>query len=318
MDRPSGHPGRSRGGDRPRRDKAAFGHAEPSGRFRRERRSGANAGRGPTRSRPDGSRGAAGADRPGAGWDHVAAWYDRLIGEAGSDYHRNVILPTALRLLDPQPGERFLDLCCGQGVLSRLLLEHSPAAILAVDASPLLIAAAKQRGHDPRVRYIVRDARRLGPLADGSFDAAACVMAVQDLDGIDELFMEMARALRPDGRAVLVMMHPCFRIPRQSEWGWDDAKRTQYRRIDRYAAPLTIPIATHPGAAPGQQTFFHHRPLADYINALGRAGLAIVAAEEPLTHRRAAPGGHSRGENRAAEEIPVFLGLKAVKVPGTA
>src|SRR5512143_3212474 len=61
------------------------------------------------------------ADR---GWDHVAAWYDRLIGDEGSDYHRNVIIPTALRLLDVQPGERLLDLCCGQGVLTRAVLER--------------------------------------------------------------------------------------------------------------------------------------------------------------------------------------------------
>ncbi len=252
---------------------------------------------------------------PARGWDHVAAWYDQLVGDEGSDYHRHVILPAALRLLDPQPGERVLDLCCGQGVLARLLLERAVGFVLAVDASPKLIAAAKTRGpRDPRVRYVVRDARRLNHLADGSFDAAALVMAVQDLEEIEPVFAGLGRALHPRGRTAVIMMHPCFRIPRQSEWGWDVAKRTQYRRVDRYATPLTIPIATHPGAAPGQQTFFYHRPLADYLNALGRAGLAVVAGEEPLTHRQSQPGGHSRGEHRAALEFPVFLALKAVRL----
>jgi ubiquinone/menaquinone biosynthesis C-methylase UbiE len=251
----------------------------------------------------------------GRGWDHVAAWYDKLVGEEGSDYHRNVILPVALRLLDPKPGERILDLCCGQGVLARLLLERNVGFVLGVDASPRLIAAAKQRGpRDGHVRYVVRDARRLDHLADGTFDAAALVMAVQDLEEIEPVFAGLARALRPGGRAVLVMMHPCFRIPRQSDWEWDQAKRTQYRRVDRYATPMSIPIATHPGAEPGQQTLFFHRPLADIINALGRAGLAVVAAEEPLTHRQSEPGGRSRGENRAAWEFPVFLALKVVKL----
>jgi SAM-dependent methyltransferase len=252
---------------------------------------------------------------PARGWDHLAAWYDKLVGEEGSDYHRNVILPAALRLLEPKPGERLLDLCCGQGVLARRLLEHDVEFVLGVDASPRLIAAARQRGRrDARLRYVVRDARRLDHLADGTFDGAALVMAVQDLEEVEPVFAGLARALRPGGRAVLVLMHPCFRIPRQSEWGWDHAKKTEYRRLDRYATPLRIPIATHPGADPGQQTFFYHRPLADIVNALGRAGLAVVACEEPLTHRQSQPGGHSRGENRAAREFPVFLGLKAVKL----
>ena len=249
------------------------------------------------------------------GWDQVAAWYDKLVGDEGSDYHQHVLLPAALRLLDPQPGERILDLCCGQGVLVRRLLEHNVGFVLGVDASPKLIAAAKARGpDDPRVRYVVRDARRLDKLADGTFDAAALVMAVQDLEEFDPVSGEVARALRPHGRAVLIMMHPCFRIPRQSEWGWDAVKRTQYRRIDRYATPLSIPIATHPGRAAGQQTLFYHRPLADYLNALGRAGVAVVACEELLTHRKSQPGGHIRGENRAAQEFPIFLALKGVKL----
>jgi len=244
----------------------------------------------------------------------VASWYDRLVGDEGSDYHRHVILPAALRLLDPQPGEQLLDLCCGQGVLVRALLAANPKLVVGVDASPKLIAAAKARGGaDQRVRFVVRDARRLGDLAAAQFDAAACVMAVHDLEAIDELFAQMSRALRPGGRAVVILLHPCFRIPRQSDWGWDETKKTRYRRIDRYASPLSIPIATHPGRDPQQHTLFYHRPLADYINALGRAGLAIIACEELLTHRCAEPGSHSRAENRAAQEFPLFVALKAIK-----
>jgi len=256
----------------------------------------------------------AGRSAPTRGWDHVASWYDRLVGDEGSDYHRHVILPAALRLLDPQPGEQLLDLCCGQGVLVRALLAANPKLVVGVDASPKLIAAAKARGGaDQRVRFVVRDARRLGDLAAAQFDAAACVMAVHDLEAIDELFAQMSRALRPGGRAVVILLHPCFRIPRQSDWGWDETKKTRYRRIDRYASPLSIPIATHPGRDPQQHTLFYHRPLADYINALGRAGLAIIACEELLTHRRAEPGSHSRAENRAAQEFPLFVALKAIK-----
>lgn len=269
----------------------------------------------PERYRPRRRPAARRPTRPAAdgGWDRVATWYDRFVGDEGSDYHREVILPVALRLLEPRPGERVLDLCCGQGVFARALLQYEVAHVLAVDASPRMIEAARSRSDDPRVRYVVRSAAALRELADGSYDAAALIMAAQDVDDLPSVLANVSNALRPAGRVVIVMMHPCFRVPRQSSWGWDEERQAQFRRVDRYSTPMRIPIATHPGRDPSLQTFFHHRPLAEYVNALGSVGLAVVACEEPLTHRRAAPGGRSRGENRAAAEIPVFLALKAVR-----
>jgi ubiquinone/menaquinone biosynthesis C-methylase UbiE len=250
---------------------------------------------------------------PQTSWDHVASWYDRLVGEEGSDYHRHVVLPAALRLLDVQGGQRVLDLCCGQGVFCRMLAQVKPSLVLGVDASKRLIDAARHRAAEGNIRYVVADARALGELADGSFDAAACIMAVHDLDPIEPLFCELARAMKSGGRAVIVCMHPCFRIPRQSSWGWDEERKTQYRRLDRYNSVLSVPIATHPGSDPNEHTVFFHRPLAAYINALGAAHLHIDACEELLSHHVSQPGGHSRGENRARQEFPVFLALRAVK-----
>ncbi len=248
-------------------------------------------------------------------WDHVADWYDKLVGDEGTDYHRHVVLPAALRLLDPQPSERVLDLCCGQGVLCRQLALTPVGQVVGVDASPSLIEAAKQRGGGPKLRYFVADARKLGDLANGTFDGVACVMAVHDLEDIEATFRSMAAALCPGGRAVLVFMHPCFRVPRQSSWGWDDQQKSQYRRLDRYFSPMTIPISTHPGSDPSTHTLFFHRPLSAYVNALGAAGLGVVTCEELLSHHKSEPGGHSRGENRSRQEFPVFLALKAVKLP---
>jgi hypothetical protein len=74
-----------------------------------------------------------------------------------------------------------------------------------------------------------------------------------------------------------------------------------------------VPIATHPGSDPSEHTVFFHRPLATYINALGHAHLRIDACDELFSHRQSQPGGHSRGENRARQEFPVFLALRVVK-----
>jgi ubiquinone/menaquinone biosynthesis C-methylase UbiE len=245
----------------------------------------------------------------------VAAWYDKLVGETGSDYHREVIVPAALRLLEPAPGESVVDVCCGQGVLVRPLLESGIGRFTGVDASARLIAAAKSRhGNDPRVAWVTADVCQPGAWADGTHDAAACLMAVHDVRDAAAMFGNVARALKPGGRAVLVMMHPCFRIPRQTHWGWDADQKIQYRRIDAYRTALAIPITTHPGKDSGEHTVFHHRSLAELLTALGNAGLAVLACEELYSHRRSqASGPFSKAEHRAAEEFPVFLALKAVR-----
>ncbi|QOJ13907.1 MAG: class I SAM-dependent methyltransferase [Planctomycetia bacterium] len=237
-----------------------------------------------------------------------------MIGDDGADYHQRLILPAALELLALRAGERVIDLCCGQGVFARAALTAGASAVLGVDASPRLIEAARQRtAGSGAVRFEAADVRHPGPWADGSFDAGACLMAVQDVDQPGGLFASLAASLRPGGRAAIVMMHPCFRIPRQSGWGWDDEKKSQYRRIDRYATPLDVPISTAPRRAPGAQTVFHHRPLAEYLTLLGSAGLMVNAARELCSHRRADSGPRARAENRAATEIPLFLAFRCVR-----
>jgi SAM-dependent methyltransferase len=246
----------------------------------------------------------------------VAAWYDKLVGETGSDYHRNVILPATLRLLDPGSGESVIDICCGQGVLARPLLDAGIGSFLGVDASPRLIRSAKERhGENPRLDFQVVDVCQPGPWADGSHDAATCVMAVHDVPDLDAMFSNMARALKLGGRAVCVFMHPCFRIPRKTHWAWDGDQKIQFRRLDSYASPLQIPITTHPGKDSGEQTVFYHRPLAVLITSLGRAGLAVIACEELLSHRRSQGfGPFSKAEHKAAEEFPLFMALKCIRI----
>lgn len=249
------------------------------------------------------------------GWDPVAAWYDKLVGESGSDYHRNVILPAALRMLDPKPGESIVDVCCGQGVLARPLLETGIGRFTGVDASPRLIEAAKARhGKDPRVAWTIADVCQPGSWADGSYDAAACLMAVHDVPDATAMFANISRALKPGGRAIFILMHPCFRIPKQTHWGWDNDQKIQFRRVDRYGTPLDIEITTHPGKDSGEQTTFYHRPLAELLTSMGKGGLAVTACEELYSHRRSQGSGpFSKAEHRAAEEFPLFLGLTAVR-----
>src|SRR3954454_18616519 len=92
-------------------------------------------------------------------WGGVAEWYDRLVGDEGSEYHREGVLPCGLRLLALQPGASVVDVACGQGVLARQLHERG-LKLPGLDAAPQLIRAARERG-PTGIPYHVADARDL-------------------------------------------------------------------------------------------------------------------------------------------------------------
>jgi SAM-dependent methyltransferase len=253
---------------------------------------------------------------PKTDWGNVADWYDQLVGERGSEYHREVVLPGVLRLLDPKPMQRVLDLACGQGVLCRILAERG-AEVTGVDGARELIELARQRG-PASIHYHFADAGNLDFLPPSHFDAAACVLAIQNINPLPPVFSGVARALTSAGRFVIVLMHPCFRGPKESSWGWDDAAKVQYRRIDRYLIPRKSPIVARPGADPATYTWTFHKPIEAYVKSLRNAGLLIDALEEWPSHKTSTSGPRAHAENVARKEIPLFLALRAVKAPGVA
>ena len=256
------------------------------------------------------------SDKPTTDWGDVADWYDNLVGESGSEYHREVVLPGTLRLLNLHPGDQAIDIACGQGVLCRILHEKG-IAVTGVEAATELVKAARQRSGDA-IRYIVGDARDLSFLPADRFNAAACILAIQNIHPIAPVFAGAARILNPGGRFVVVMMHPCFRGPKETSWGWDEEQKVQYRRVDRYLTPRKSPIVTHPGKDAGQYTWSFHKPIGDYIKAARAAGLLIDAIEEWPSHKTSTSGPRAKAENLARKEIPMFMGIRAIKVAGDA
>lgn len=276
-------------------------------------------------------------------WDHVAEWYDQLIGERKSDHHENVIVPGVLRLLRPREGLRVLDVACGQGDFCRRLAVLGVESV-GIDASPRLIEAANaaaQAAESDLTTFITADARALDRIPDlepNSFDAAVSIMALMNIDAIDSMFAGLATLLKPGGAFTFVILHPAFRAPGQTSWGWakeeppedrpSPRRRTggpppspirQYRRVDGYLSTGQAPIIMNPGkVARGAEpitTWTFHRPLQVYAKLLSEAGFAIEALEEWASVRSSSPGPRAAEENRARREIPMFLAIRAVLVP---
>lgn len=244
-------------------------------------------------------------------WEKSADWYDRIIGERGSELYQAVVIPGALKLLDVKRGDRVLDLGCGQGVFCRAMAQKG-AEVTGVDASPTLIQKAKTYPVRPPIRYLARDAAHIGDL--GEFDALSAILCVQNMEKLDDVTAAAARALKPGGRMLWVMNHPAFRIPRQSSWGFEDERKLQYRRLDAYSSELCIPIVMHPGKHDSESTVSFHRSLAGLTKHGFAHGLVLGGIEEWHSHKESQPGPRARAENRARKEFPLFLALLWRKV----
>ncbi|MBM3934185.1 MAG: class I SAM-dependent methyltransferase [SAR202 cluster bacterium] len=275
----------------------------------------AGAARGDVRTRR-GSRRFAPPERADAvegSWDHVAEWYDSMVGEKGSDFHQSVIIPGVVKLLALKPGEAVLDIACGQGAVSNTLYRLG-ADVTGVDISPQLIEIARRRSPS-EITYHVGDARDLKKLDAGPFDAIVSVMSAQNIDPVEPMFAECARLLKPGGRFFMVISHPAFRIPRQSGWLWDEQRSLQVRTVDRYLSPLRIPIDMRPFKRPSEkQTWTYHRPVEAYVTMMGAAGLWTNAMEGWTSHKRSDSGPRADAENHSRDEFPLFLAVRAVKV----
>jgi len=99
-----------------------------------------------------------------------------------------------VELLKPQPGERILDLGCGDGALSEVLCKAG-ATVVGVDGSPDMVAAAKQHGIDARLA----DAFDLA--FDAEFDAAFSNAALHWMKrDPDAVLRNVRRSLKSGGR----------------------------------------------------------------------------------------------------------------------
>jgi ubiquinone/menaquinone biosynthesis C-methylase UbiE len=184
-----------------------------------------------------------------------------------------------------------------------------------VDSARELIRFAKERSGE-EIRYHIADASDLSILPAEHYSAVACVLAIQNMQHLRLVFENVAHCLSAGGRLVLVMMHPCFRSPKATSWGWDEKAVVQYRRVDRYLLPRKEPIVTHPGKDASKYTWTFHRPIQSYVKALRQAGMLVDAMEEWASHKVSQPGPRSAAENAARKEIPMFLAIRAIKPQG--
>ncbi|HKH11057.1 MAG TPA: class I SAM-dependent methyltransferase [Rubrobacter sp.] len=146
-------------------------------------------------------------------FDRIAGRYELLnaVMTAGlyKIWNRKVVRATGLR-----PGDAALDLACGTGSLTRKLAETvgPEGSVLGLDFSAEMLGAARARPA-PNVEYRLGDATDLAGVPSDHFDAATIAYGARNIPDLDGLFAEMARVLKPGGRAVcLEIARPTGRL----------------------------------------------------------------------------------------------------------
>jgi SAM-dependent methyltransferase len=146
-------------------------------------------------------------DVAGPLWVRAERWFDRMLGPHGE---------LAVIALDPQPGERVLDIGCGFGTTTRQVAEAvgPNGSVHGVDISSPMIERARERsaGHS-LVSFAVADAQ-VAALAepDAPFDAVVSRFGVMFFDDPVAAFTNIRRAVRAGGRLAFV----CWQGPGQN------------------------------------------------------------------------------------------------------
>ena len=175
-------------------------------------------------------------------WSTNAEFWDERMAE-GNDFFNVLVWPAVEKLLLPVAGDRLLDVACGNGLTSRRLAQAG-ASVTAFDFSEAMIDIARKRGPSD-IDYRIVDVTNRQALLDlgvSVFDGALCNMALMDIADINPLMNALPLLLRPNGRFVFSVLHPCFNNPaivqmRELEDREGALVTTYSVKISRYLTP---------------------------------------------------------------------------------
>src|SRR3954447_26070844 len=220
-------------------------------------------------------------------WDQKADFWDERMAE-GNGFQLQLVGPSTERLLAIQPGETVADICCGNGVFSRRLATLG-ATVVASDFSPRFIERSRARSDAQglQIEYhvvVATDEAQLLALGAGRFAAAVCNMALMDMTTIAPLMSAIPRLLKPSGRFVFAVPHPCFNN-NETRMIHELEDREGFI-IDRYAVQTANYIHQPSVKAVGMRGepaphYYFHRSLSELLNACFAAGLVLDGVEEP-------------------------------------
>ena len=184
--------------------------------------------------------------------------------EAAGEWHQLQPLFPAME------GSRVLDLGCGYGWHCKYAVEQGAAEALGLDLSEKMIAEARARNADPRIRYEVCGIAEYSYPA-GYYDLVVSNLALHYLADLDDIYRKVFSTLRPGG------VFPVFTAGVREDWVRDTEGRPVCWPVDNYYYPgerTTLFL--------GQEVKKQHHTLTQILMGLIRCGFVLEAVEEAM------------------------------------
>jgi ubiquinone/menaquinone biosynthesis C-methylase UbiE len=186
----------------------------------------------------------------------IAAAYNQWAETYDTDQNRTRDLAgKILRQVDLDlVGRDVIEVGCGTGRNTEWLARPEAGFnnILALDFSEAMLARARARVNDSRVRFVQHDVRGKWPVADDSADVVIVMLVLEHVERLEPVFAEAARTLRANGEMFICELHPARQLlGKQAEFA--NAKTGAHTRV----------------------TAFLHET-ADYLEAGMTAGFEVV------------------------------------------
>ncbi len=243
-------------------------------------------------------------------WDRAADAYAH--GQtSGRDYYRYEFLgPQQVALCGGVAGLRVLDVGCGSGYFAREMAKRG-ALVTGVDLSPRMLEhARREEAAAPLgIEYLEGDAAEVvGRLDPASFDMATSCVALQDMADVPGVLRGVHAALRPGGRFVASITHPCSDTPFR-RWEKDERGAKRWLCIDRYFERGPLEYAWS-GWAYDFTTPALHATLEDWLGWILGAAFHLRALREPRPTDDAI---RARRELEDAARVPYYLVFDLVR-----
>lgn len=207
----------------------------------------------------------AGGDYDAYATEYAQTVASRELGGAEDDPYG--LLPPMLDFLGDLSHARVLDAGCGEGYLARVLAARG-AQVTGMDISPRLVEQARAKSPDGSIEYQVADLSGPLPGREGSFDAVASYLVLNDVPEYRGFASTMSSVLCPGGRALLALNNPYYAFLSRHVTDYFDSGR----------------VSPYRGFWPaGIKVYHYHRTLEDYLDAFLSAGLRLTKLTDIAT-----------------------------------
>ncbi len=214
-------------------------------------------------------------------WSEIAAHYHQFVDSPSDKLRTELLYPTLWEIMIPLQDKRVLDIGCGNGFFAY----HTAQKGAQVDAfdNAAMVSLAQQYFTHTQIKYIAHDANVPLPYSPDAYDYIVANLVLMDMENIEVVLQEARRLIKPTGKILFSILHPCFTPPvgkfRRGIKGRINQDLAYFHLKNYFQVPTPILKQSFGPQIPA--TNYYHRPLSTYLHLFHKHGLVMVDMFEP-------------------------------------